>query len=381
MLTIRKELFMADKEQKVQEKEKELVLQLDDGKELNLKDLISRATLDGMKDAGFPLDENGKFSAKSLPLEIRDEATKKAEGYDRAANFIKSLTLPVRLHKEYGVKAIDTSAGSFGNVVPAELYEEILEQSKRWTIIRKYAFIFQMTGKIDVPTEGTGVTGYWVSENTTVTESNPTLGKVSLNDNSVAALIKVSWQLLRTSPQNITKFVAFLAAKAITDKEEAAFVGGDGSGKPKGIRTETLTSVAQAGASYTYDDLMALYYALPVAYRRNAQFLTSGKGARLNHALKDSQNRPLFAPGQPLDNLLGKPLLESEDIPANLGAGTNETEVIFGDFSNYWIKDGSNIEMATQDQIENLQTKIVVYKYVDGKCVNTNAFRKLTGVK
>ncbi len=372
---------MTDEKDKKDQDQKELVLQLEDGKEVNLKDVIGKATIEGMKEAGFPMDENGKFSVKSLPIEIRDEATKKAEGYDRAANFIKSLTLPARLHKEYGVKAIDTSAGSFGNVVPAELYDEIIEQSKRWTIIRKYAFVFQLTGKIDIPTEGTGVTGYWVAENASVTETNPNLNKVSLSDNSVAALIKVSWQLLRTSPQNITKFVAFLAAKAITDREEAAFVGGDGVSKPKGIRTETLTSVAQAGADYTYDDLMALYYALPVAYRRNAQFLTSGKGARLNHALKDNQDRPLFAAGQPLETLLGKPLLESEDIPANLGAGTNETEMIFGDFSNYWIKDGSDIEMATQDQIENLQTKIVVYKYVDGKCVNTNAFRKLTAVK
>ena len=359
---------------------KEFVFKTEDGQDVDLKEIVSESVNETMKSAGV-LDENGKFNAKGLNLEVRDADARAAEGFEKAANFIKQLVLPSTLHKEYGVKAIDTTGGSFGVVVPKDLYDQIIEQSKRWTIIRQYAFVFKLTGKIDVPTEGTGVTGYWVAENAAVTESSPTLGSVTLDDFGVAALIKVSWKLLRTSPQNITQFVATLAAKAITDKEEAAFVAGDGTSKPKGFTTETITSIAQAAGSFTYDDLMALFYALPVAYRRNAQVITSSKGARLIHSLKDSNLRPLFAPGQPLDTVLGKPLLESEDIPANLGAGTNETTIYIGDLFNYWIKDGSEIEMATQDAIENLQTKIVIYKYVDGRTVNVNGFRKLTAVK
>jgi hypothetical protein len=74
---------------------------------------------------------------------------------------------------------------------------------------------FSKLGKIEVISLviAFGVVGYWVSENAPVTESNPTTGKVSLDDNGVAALIKVSWKLLRTSAQNVTKFVATLAAK------------------------------------------------------------------------------------------------------------------------------------------------------------------------
>lgn len=368
--------------EKTAEKEKKsFVLQMENGDEVDLKALIQEATIDGMKDAGLPMDENGKFSQKGFPVEVQDEASKKAAGFETAANFIKSMVLPVQHYKDYGVKAIDTTGGSFGTVVPTELYNEIIEQAKRWTVIRQYAFVFELSGKITVPTEGTAVTGYWVAENAAVTESTPTIAGVTLDDHGVAALIKVSWKLLRTSPQNITRFVATLAAKAITDKEEAAFVSGDGTAKPKGFRTETVTSVAQAGANFAYDDLMALFYSLGPAFRRNAQVITSSKGARLMHSLKDTTGRPLFQPGQPLDTVLGKPLVESTDIPENLGAGTNETEIWIADLFNYWIKDGSQVEMATQDQIENLQTKIVVYKYVDGRTVNTAAFRKLTGVK
>ncbi len=368
--------------EKEEQKAKEMVLQLETGEEINLKQLISEATVEGMKEAGLPFDESGKFSMRALPVEVQDEVSRKQKDYEASANFIKSLILPVNLHKEYGVKAIDTSSGSFGTVVPTELYNEIVAQTLRWQVVRKYAFVFSLTGKIDVPTQGTGVTGFWVSENAPVTESNPTSGKISLDDNGVAALIKVSWKLLRTSPQNITKFVSTLAARAITDKEESAFIDGDGAGKPLGLRqTAGIGSIAQAGANLTYDDLMALFFSLPATYRRSAQFVTSSKGARLIHALKDSQNRPIFQPNMQLDQLMGKPLLESQDMPANLGVGLNETEVFFGDLFNYWIKDGSQLEMATQDQIENLQTKIVIYKYVDGKLTFPAAFQKLTAVK
>lgn len=363
-------------------KAKEMVLQTESGEEINLKELISEATIEGMKEAGLPFDEAGKFSMKAMPVEVQDEVSRKQKAYEASANFIKSLILPHNLHKEYGVKAIDTSSGSFGTVVPTELYDEIVAQTARWQIIRQYAFVFNLTGKLDVPTEGTGVTGYWVSENAAVTESNPTTGKVSLDDNGVAALIKVSWKLLRTSSQNVTKFVATLAAKAITEKEESAFVNGDGAGKPLGVRqTSGITAIPQAGADLTYDDILALYFGLPAQYRKSAQFLTSPKGAQLIHSLKDSENRPIFQPNMPLDQLMGKPLLESQDIPSNLGTGTDETEVFFGDLFNYWIKDGFQLEMATQDQIENLQTKIVIYKYVDGKLTFPAAFRKMTAVK
>ncbi len=144
-------------------------MQMENGEEVNLKDLISEATIEGMKDAGLPFGDDGKFSMRALPIEVQDETTRKAKAYEASANFIKSLILPGNLHKEYGVKAIDTTSGSFGTVVPTELYDEIVAQTLRWQIVRQYAFVFSLTGKLDVPTQGTGVTGYWVSENTAVT--------------------------------------------------------------------------------------------------------------------------------------------------------------------------------------------------------------------
>jgi HK97 family phage major capsid protein len=363
------------------ETKKDIVLDLGEGKELNLSEAIKEANAEAVKEMGLPTDEKGRFNPSAINVKGPEE--KRAERLDVAANFIKQIILPQHEYKNYGVKAIDTGSGSFGTVVPVELRDEIIAQSANWQVIRRYAFVFQLAGKITVPQEGTAVTAYWVAENAAVTESTPTLTGVTLEDHGVACLVKVSWKLLRTSSENIVKFVAALAGKAITIKEESAFVDGDGSSKPLGInQTSGITAIAQAGGSFAFTDLMALYFALPAPYRANAQFLTSAKGARLLYSLLDADGRPVLTiPENGEMRVLGRPLLESADIAENLGAGTNETTIYFGDFSNYWIKDGSDIEVATQDQIENLQTKIVVYKYVDGKVVNKSAFRKLTAVK
>ena len=359
---------------------KKLMLQMEDGSEVDLKEILSETLQDELKASGL-FDENGKVSLKSLPSEVKSEVEKKTEAMENAANFVKFVTIPSKLHRQHNVKAIDTTTGSQGYTVPTELASEILMKKEKINAIRGRAFQFEMAGKFDLPTEGTGVTGYWVAENAAITESNPTTNKSSLDDWYLAARVVAPWKLLQTSAYTIVNYIATLAAKAIAETEETAFIGGDGSSKPTGLRQASVGSVAQAGANFAYSDMVNLFFGLNQKYRRNAAFLTSPAGMKLLANLKDSQNRPIFPPGTPLESFLNKPIIESDDIPSNLGAGTNETEVWLVDLFYYWIKDGQAMEMATDDIIENLQTKIVLYEAVDGKMVLTDAGYKLTAVK
>ncbi|HOB89782.1 MAG TPA: phage major capsid protein [Candidatus Colwellbacteria bacterium] len=370
---------------------KKIMIQLEGGKEIDLAEVIAESSVEQLKEMGFPI-QDGKVNFTSLIQPAKSEKDLKVEGLKEAANFIKTLVLPERLHKQYGVepvqlKQITTDSGSFGAAVPTALASAILEKKAKFAIIRSRAFAFELSGNFDLPVEGTGVTGYWISgevddsDANLVTASEPTLVKKSLTDHYLAALVKVSWKLLQTSDYNLVNFIASLAGKKLAETEETAFIAGSGTGQPKGIRSESLTSVAQEGAGLAYQDLVNLYFLLPAQYRQNAVFITSAMGAKAIVGLKDSQDRPIFAPGQPLDELFRKPLLESGDIPENLGTGQDTTEVYFGDPYYYWIKDGQALSMATQDVIERLQTKVLVYQAVDGKLVLTDAFVKLTGVK
>lgn len=368
--------------------QKKILLQLEDGTEVDLRSVISEAGVEQLKEMGFPLVD-GKVNFKALPLEVKGEAEKKAESVAVAANFLKFHILPSEYRAQYGVtdvKQINTGSGSFGATVPTELANEILAKKAKFNVLRSRAFAFELSGPFDLPLEGTDVTGYWVGEvdagdANLVGASTPTVDKKSLDDHYVAALVKTSWKLLNTSAFNIVNYISSLAGRKLAETEEVAFIGGNGTGKPKGIRTETLQSVAQAGAALAYKDLVNLWFKLKPQYRQNAVFMTSTLGAKAITGLQDQQDRPIFQPGMPLDELFRKPLLESVDIPEDLGDADDETEIYLGDPSYYWIKDGQSMQMATDQIIERLQTKVLVYAAVDGKLTHTESFVKLTGVK
>ena len=83
--------------------------------------------------------------------------------------------------------------------------------------------------------------------------------------------------------------------------------------------------------------------------------------------------------------ILGRPVLEQNDIPTNLGAGTDESEVFLGDLSYYLIGDRQSMETETSteagDAFVNHQLWMKVVERLDGQLSQTEAFHLLTGVK
>lgn len=357
------------------------MLEMPDGSKVDLKELVAEEAVKKLQDAGFQM-ENGKI--QNLPVEIKTEAQQKLERVEKAADFIKSLIVPPARHKQYGIKQITTDVGSFGAAVPTELATEIVQKRDKFSVFGPRAFTLESAGPFDVPVEGEDVTAYWVGEGDSgdanlIDESHPTLEKVSLGDHYLAALVKTSFKLVNTSAFNIVNYISSLAGRKLAGVQETAFIAGDGTGKPKGLRTYSgISGVAQQGASLSYGDLLNLWFSLPAQYRANAVFITSPKGAKAIHNLRDGENRPLFQAGMPLDEIFRRPILESVDVPENLAG--DSTEIFFGDPSYYWIKYGTGMEMATQPEIERLQTKLVTYQAVDGRLTLTDAWKKLTGV-
>jgi HK97 family phage major capsid protein len=327
-------------------------------------------TLDELKTMITDVVKENLPEVKQETKIMKTEAEEKAEGLEVAKKFICDVVEG---------KAVDTTAGSMGYTVPTELASAIQEKKDKLAKMRKVAFVFQFAGKFQLPQEGTGVTAYWVDENDTITESNPTVGKKDLDDYYLAGRVLAPRKLLNTSAYNIVEFISRLIARSLVNTEETAFVAGDGSSKPTGLRGASVSSVAQAGSGLVYDDIVNLYYGLAEQYRGMAIFMTSALGMKALRKIKDDNGVPIFDPAK--QELFGRPIWESSDIPSNLGTSANETEIWFFDPSYYWIKDGENMFMETDKIISKLQTEIVVSTAVDGVMTLTDAGYKLTGVK
>ncbi len=358
---------------------KDLLVEVD-GEKVALGELVKTATADELREMGI-VDEKGFINTEKLPMAAKNDEALNEEKVAEAANFIKALVLPPSKHEQHGVKAIDTGSGSFGSTVPTTLADKILEKKDAESVLRGRAFSFSFSGKFQLPKESVSVTAYWVAENASVTESAPTTGSLTLDDHYLAARVLAPWKLMDTSAVGIVNYISAIAGRALAQKEEEAFIAGSGSAQPTGLRSASISSIAQSGAALAYSDLVDLYFELPVQYRKNAVFIGSTGAVKKTVSLEDSNSRPLFPAGQPLDRLFGKELLETGNIPENLGTGSNETEMYIGDPFYYWIKDGQNLEMKTDEILSNMQTEILVYQAVDGNVALEDAWRKLTGVK
>jgi len=346
------------------------------------KEQVKEVTMDELKSI---MAEGVKEIIPALKSEILEEmkgslkdevkVNSDEEKVEKSADFIRKAC-----NGELEKKAIDSTTDSFGYTVPTELSDFILKAKDKIAKMRKLAFVFQMAGNFDLPTEGTGVTGYWVGENETITESNPTIGKKTLVDYYLAARVLIPRKLLNTSAYNIVNYVGELCARKLRDTEETAFVAGDGSSKPTGLRSASLTgSQAQASTSLAYNDIINLFYALPEQYRENAVFLTSALGMKAIRKIVDDNGVPIFDLRD--QKMFNRPVIESSDIPENLGSSANTTEIYFGDMWYYWIKDGEKMFVDTDKVLSKLQIELVVAQAVDGVYTLPAACKKMTGVK
>ena len=277
------------------------------------------------------------------------------------------------------MKAVSSVTGSFGYTIPTELAGKIMEYKDKICKMRRLAFVFPFTGPLQIPVEGTGVTSYWVDENTEITESNPTILKKDMADYYMATRVLIPRQLIRKSAFNVIEYIARLSSRSIVKTEETAFVAGDGSSKPTGLRQASVTAVPQAGTNVVYNDIINLVYTVKEQYRENCVLMTSTAGIKKLKSLNDSDGRPLL--DLKARTFGDYPLIESEDIPSNLGSGGDETEIWFFDPSYYWIKDSEDMFMDTDKKISTLQTELVVAEAIDGLFTLTEAAAKLTGVK
>jgi HK97 family phage major capsid protein len=140
--------------------------------------------------------------------------------------------------------------------------------------------------------------------------------------------------------------VMMLFADARDRLEGAAHATGSGSAQPKGIVTalDASTSVeitSTTAATIGEVDVHALYRGVPIRWRGNGQWLMNPLYnlaiKRLGSAVGSAFTGYLTAPTA--DQILGRPVVESDDMPTTQTTTALDNEIVYGDFSNYVIVD------------------------------------------
>ncbi|MCK9386084.1 MAG: phage major capsid protein [Nevskia sp.] len=201
-----------------------------------------------------------------------------------------------------------------------------------------------LVGNADITKQSAGATGYWLAnEATAITESQQTLGLLSLRPKVLGAYTEVSRLLLQQSTPDADAFImGDLAGTLATAIDVAGFATG-GSGAPVGI----LGTASIGAFTGTALGLAALIDAQVDVATANA--LVSGCAYVTTPAVAGLLSaRPRVAStdsvslwkGNILDgNIEGFRAASSTNIPA--------ATMIFGDFSQVIVADWGSIEIAT----------------------------------
>lgn len=160
--------------------------------------------------------------------------------------------------KDHGIE-LRAMAGSDntkgGALVPDEFLNQLIDLREMYGVFRQNCRVIPMSSDaISIPRRTGGVTAYAIGENTSITESNPTVDTVRLVAQKWGALTLYPSELGDDAAISIGDMVMGEIAYAFANKEDESGFNGDGTSTYHGIHglRDRLTSDGTAGTDYYY---------------------------------------------------------------------------------------------------------------------------------
>lgn len=297
-----------------------------------------------------------------------------------------------------------TPDSSGGYLVPVQAIPELIEMLRAESVVipSGATLLDGLVGSpVELPKQTGGATAYWVGENDALTASDAALGQLQLTPKSVGALVKLSNRLLRLSNPSAEQMVRADIARVLSLAIDLAALRGSGAnGQPTGVaNTSGINTVDWSSGGNPQTPNFDLFYdmeyelALDNALRGKLSFIFHPCVKRSISKLKVKQFdgdtggeyviRPMDV--NALTSYIGYPFAVTTQIPINLGAGTNETEVYFGNWQELVIGQWAGIEILPSkeagDAFAKNQTWIRIITDVDIGLRHAESFCLGTGVK
>jgi HK97 family phage major capsid protein len=192
-----------------------------------------------------------------------------------------------------------------------------------------------------------------VSEAGAIGESDGTLSNLALTPVKYATLLQITNELVQDAAFDITGFVAEKAGQEVAIAHGAV----------AGPAVAAAATVGKQGAAIApvYADLVDLIYSVKQQYRRAAKRGFIMNDATMGGVMKllDSQNRPIFVPGdlsRP-DTILGFPVYSGPLVDA----GDEALSVVFGDLGSIKTVLVGGVDIASSSEFA-FSTGLITYR-------------------
>jgi HK97 family phage major capsid protein len=313
-------------------------------------------------DEGKAVNENDPYAAGNLSVFADIRMANKGDSAAR-----ERLTQGFEGLNAEGKAMTEGTQAQGGYLVRPQIERQIVLARELDNVLRGLCSKLNVTtNAIQLDQLGLTTTAGWVAELATKPESTGmTLATVTANVFTAAGLATISNQLLQDSNPAIDGLVTADLAKRLVALEETAFIAGTGTGQPLGI----LNTPGIGATALTATDVLSLLDAILDAVAA-VETSHGAPSAILMHPRtwtrilksRDAQGAYYIDPaggpqdprtGQrgPVKSLWGYPVVTSNRIPTNLGAGTNESRVIVADFKEALILDRQGITVDESSHV------------------------------
>lgn len=226
-----------------------------------------------------------------------------------------------------------------------------------------------------------GITAAWTAEGATIGESKPSFGEANWKLHKLAALVKVTDELLDDATA-LASYINNNAPNAINYQVNKAILSGNGVGKPSGlIGSGFAVTVSkedmQAADTVNARNLVKMFsHMLPGSRGKAVWLINPGVEPQLRLATDDNDEFIYMSPGgiggqlsaSPFGSLLGRPVMPlMGGIPALGDLG----DIIFVDLSmSYWMIRKAGVKSAQSIHLlfDKEQTAFRFSLRLDGKC-------------
>lgn len=242
-----------------------------------------------------------------------------------------------------------------------------------------------LVGNVAIPRQTGGATIYWVAENTAPTESQQSIGQVTMSPKTAGGFTDIGRTLMNQTSLDVENFVLNdLAVNLGLGIQQAAINGSGASNQPSGLLTRITASVIGGtnGLAPTWQHMIDLETNVAVA-NADVGSMAYLVNAKVRGKLKSTQKfastngMPIWDSGATPIN--GYNAAVTNAVPSNLVKGTSGSTcsaIIFGNFSDLMIGMWGGVDLI-RDPYANSTTggvRIVALQDVDVNVRNVESF-------
>lgn len=283
--------------------------------------------------------------------------------------------------------ALYEGAGSSGGyAVPVVVSDQIVPLAPNEMAVRQLATVIPTASDIKIPTQLTFASAALKTESgasaNSFTESDPSLGSVTLSAFMAGLVNTLSWELV----QDVPAFQSFAVGDMVIAQqqfEENLYVNGTGTAQAQGL-------IGNVGTGGTYEPdalgnlvsltgIMSLLGTLKETYHAGASFLMTRATSVVirNAQVQANLFNPAWTRVGTQDYLYGYPVFYSSSMPT---AARSATPLLFGDFKRgYVIGDrggsGINVKVLDQPLAAQGQIQLLTYRRTDGRVRRSEAIQ------